>query len=153
VQIDSVNVVVRSHYPPFFARLGAYDVALLHDLLYGKRRVFAEYWAHEASIVDFERWPLLRRRMDRARAGDGTWGNVARVGREVRALVKAVRKRIVKEGALAARLSTTLSGTERLAGPARELGEQAAALGRPVSPDLLTELEAIRRSSAPPHDR
>jgi len=102
VQIDSVNVVVRSHYLPFFSRLGAYDVALLHDLLYGKRRHFAEYWAHEASIVDFERWPLLRWRMERARDGRGTWGNIARAGREQRALVKAVRERIAKEGPLAA---------------------------------------------------
>jgi uncharacterized protein YcaQ len=102
VQIDSVNVLMRSHYLPFFSRLGAYDVKTLDDLLYGKRRAFAEYWAHEASIVGLERWPLLRWRMLRARAGDGMWGNVARVARERPELVAAVRARIDAEGPMAA---------------------------------------------------
>jgi uncharacterized protein YcaQ len=102
VQIDSVNVLVRSHYLPFFSRLGPYDVSVLDDLLYGKRRAFAEYWAHEASILDFERWPLLRWRMARARFGGGMWGNIARVAAEQPALVEAVLARLRSEGALAA---------------------------------------------------
>ncbi len=102
VQIDSVNVLVRSHYLPFYSRLGAYDVALLDDLLYGRRRTFAEYWAHEASIVAVERWPLLRWRMLRARAGVGLWRNVARVNAEHPDLVQSVLARIGAEGPLAA---------------------------------------------------
>jgi hypothetical protein len=102
VQIDSVNVLVRSHYLPFFSRLGAYDVALLEDELYGARRTLAEYWAHEASIVSCERWPLLRWRMERAREGRGTWGSVARIASERPDLVRSVRDRIAAEGALAA---------------------------------------------------
>jgi uncharacterized protein YcaQ len=102
VQIDSVNVLVRSHYLPFFSRLGAYDVALLEDELYGRRRTFAEYWAHEASILACERWPLFRWRMERAREGRGTWGSVARIATERPELVRAVRDRIAAEGALAA---------------------------------------------------
>ncbi len=102
VQIDSVNVLVRSHYLPFFSRLGAYDVAMLDDLLYGRRRAFAEYWAHEASIVAVERWPLLRWRMLRARAGVGLWRNVARVNAEHPDLVQSVLARIGADGPLAA---------------------------------------------------
>ena len=102
VQIDSVNVLVRSHYLPFFSRLGAYDTVVLDELLYGKRRAFAEYWAHEASIVDFERWALLRWRMARARTGAGMWSGVARISRERPELVARVRERIAADGALAA---------------------------------------------------
>lgn len=102
VQIDSVNVLQRSHYLPFYSRLGAYDTALLDDMLYGSRRVFAEYWAHEASIVNFERWSLLRWRMKRARDGRGTWGNVARIYATEPALVERVRARIERDGPLAA---------------------------------------------------
>lgn len=102
VQIDSVNVVTRSHYLPFFSRLGAYDTATLDDLLSGPRRAFAEYWAHEASIVDFERWALLRWRMERARSGRGTWARVARIDASQPDLVEGVRRRIASDGALAA---------------------------------------------------
>jgi len=102
VQIDSVNVLVRSHYLPFFSRLGAYETAALDDLLYGPRRAFAEYWAHEASIVDFERWALLRWRMERARSGRGTWARVARINATQPDLVERVRDRIASDGAMAA---------------------------------------------------
>jgi uncharacterized protein YcaQ len=102
VQIDSVNVLVRSHYLPAFSRLGPYDRSLLEDLAYGSRRALAEYWAHEASLVPLDRWPLLRWRMLRARAGTGMWGNVARVAREKPALVEAVRARISEDGPLPA---------------------------------------------------
>src|SRR5258708_3520687 len=53
VQIDYVNVLVPAHYQVFFSRLGPYDKAHLHNLVY-RRREFTEQWAHEASIVPME---------------------------------------------------------------------------------------------------
>ncbi len=58
LQLDSVNVFERSHYLPFFARLGAYDKADLDRLLYRRRGDYIEYWAHQAAIIPIEHRPL-----------------------------------------------------------------------------------------------
>src|SRR5690242_14246917 len=61
-QIDSVNVVVRAHYVPAFARLGAYPMDALDTLTYRKRELF-EYWAHAACLLPMSLYPLVRYRM------------------------------------------------------------------------------------------
>ncbi|MGZ3497233.1 MAG: winged helix-turn-helix domain-containing protein [Vulcanimicrobiaceae bacterium] len=102
IQIDSVNVLVRSHYLPVFSRLGAYDRKILERVGYGKSRRLFEYWAHEASLLPIETYPLLRWRMQRARDGRGTWSNVARVGRERPDLIARVRKLVEENGPMSA---------------------------------------------------
>ena len=51
VQLDSVNVVSRTHYLPAFSRLGAYPREMLEDIAWGAKRPLFEYWAHEASLL------------------------------------------------------------------------------------------------------
>jgi hypothetical protein len=63
LQLDFVNVLVPSHYLVPFSRLGPYDRAALDRVVYGGRQ-FTEQWAHEASIIPVETWPLLRHRRD-----------------------------------------------------------------------------------------
>ncbi|MDJ0334418.1 crosslink repair DNA glycosylase YcaQ family protein [Salinibacterium sp. G-O1] len=77
LQLDSVNVFERSHYLPVFARLGAYDKALLDTLTFGRRSQYTEAWAHQAAIIPIESWPLWRRAMDARREPSSGWGRWA----------------------------------------------------------------------------
>lgn len=61
LQLDYVNVLIPAHYLVVFSRLGAYDRARFHKLVY-RSREFTEQWAHEASIVPVELWPVLEHR-------------------------------------------------------------------------------------------
>ena len=69
LQIDAVNVCVRSHYMPLFSRLGIYHRELLDRLAYKEEEIF-ETWAHAAcfvqlSVISFfvKEWP--NRSLDR----------------------------------------------------------------------------------------
>lgn len=55
-QIDSVARVVRSHYLPFFSRLGPYPRETLDRLFYSSPRMGVEYWAHAAAFVPPQTW-------------------------------------------------------------------------------------------------
>ena len=63
-QIDSVNVLVRAHYVPAFARLGLYPISALDSLAYSERELF-EYWGHEACLLPISLYPVVRYRMHR----------------------------------------------------------------------------------------
>lgn len=103
VQIDSVNVLVRSHYLPLYSRCGPYAVELLDRAAYenGARALF-EYWGHEASLLPVELYPLFRWRMERARSGEGTWRRLRRYATEHKPLVTAALAQIRERGPLGA---------------------------------------------------
>jgi uncharacterized protein YcaQ len=99
LQIDSVNVLVRSHYLPLYSRLGSYSHATLDERSFGqKKRQLFECWAHEASLLPLELHPLMRWRMARARAGDGTYVQMDRFGREERRYLKEVLDFVTRNG-------------------------------------------------------
>ncbi len=97
VQIDSVNVVSRTHYLPAFSRLGDYPREALEAEAWGGRRGLFEYWGHEASLMPLETQPLLRWRMARAEAGE-MWTGLSRFGRERRDYIDGVLKEIERRG-------------------------------------------------------
>jgi uncharacterized protein YcaQ len=99
VQIDSVNVLSRAHYLPFFSRLGGYPREALDALTDGRGAVF-EYWAHEASFLPVRLHPNLRWRM--ADAETQAWGSMTRVARERPGYVAALVERVRSEGPLRA---------------------------------------------------
>jgi hypothetical protein len=59
LQLDPVNVVARSHLLVLWSRLGGFDRNDLNALLWRERWLF-EYWAHAASIVLTEDYPIHR---------------------------------------------------------------------------------------------
>ncbi len=71
LQLDPINVVARSHQLVLFSRLGAYDLAHLDTLLWEEKQLF-EYWAHCASIVLTEDYPIFNRFMRYAGWSDRT---------------------------------------------------------------------------------
>ena len=95
LQIDSVNVLVRSYELPLFARLGPHSRALLTDLVEHRRELF-EYWAHEASFAPVELHPLLRWRMEAA-AGHA-WGRMQRMQRDLPDYVAKVYAEVAERG-------------------------------------------------------
>lgn len=56
VQLDSVNVCVRSHYMPFYSRIGPYSQDALDRWLNESGENF-EYWAHAAAVLPVDRYP------------------------------------------------------------------------------------------------
>ena len=112
LQIDSVNVLSRAHYLPAFSRLGAYPRDRLDQLTWGSGRMF-EYWAHEASFLPAELWPLFRWRMEERR-GRGAWGEATRLTDARPGYLEAVLQEVRDRGPLSAREisdATAVGGT------------------------------------------
>lgn len=99
IQLDSVNVLARSHELIPFARLGAYDPADLHRAIYAERGGF-EYWGHEASWLPMAEYRAFLPRMLQRRATPRGWWT--RIREEHAALYPRVLDRVRAEGPLGA---------------------------------------------------
>jgi uncharacterized protein YcaQ len=96
IQIDSVNVLVRSQELPLFARLGPHPRSMIPDAL-ADAELF-EYWVHEASLVPTRHHPLLRWAMQ----GEHRWGSFRRLEERRPGLVEQVLERVREAGPIAA---------------------------------------------------
>jgi uncharacterized protein len=97
VQLDSISTVERSHRIVLAARVGVYPRGTVSRLL-GQGRVF-EYWAHEASLLPVEDFPLFRWRM----RGRGHWGSHERALRDHPEVAEHVLEEIRARGPLGSR--------------------------------------------------
>jgi uncharacterized protein YcaQ len=97
LQLDSVNVLARAHYLPVFSRLGPYPMELLDGAAWAsavrRPRLLVEYWAHEASLVPVQDWPLLHSGAKKPGWWQGYGGLAARAPELVSAVLDAVRER------------------------------------------------------------
>jgi uncharacterized protein YcaQ len=110
IQIDSVNVLVRSQELPLFARLGSHPRGVLSAMA-NDAELF-EYWGHVASLIPVEDEPLFRWRMEAARSGRA-WAGIVQIQHRRPDLVDAIVEEITERGPLAA----SDFGRERRAGP------------------------------------
>lgn len=93
LQLDSVNVCVRSHYMPLFSRLGPYRAGLVDEMAYDDGRYF-EYWGHEASLIPTEMYPLFGHR----RQSRGTWNRFHEMMEEHPGYVEMVESEVIERG-------------------------------------------------------
>ncbi|MEP7356966.1 MAG: crosslink repair DNA glycosylase YcaQ family protein, partial [Anaerolineales bacterium] len=82
IQLDPISAVDRSHRLVWFSRAGQYTTADLDQVLWKDRQLF-EYWAHCASLVLTEDYPIhqrLMRTFGRSRTYYGTTRTVSPAG-------------------------------------------------------------------------
>ena len=91
IQIDSVNVLVRSQELPLFARLGPHPRTLIDDAT--RDGELFEYWVHEASLVPTDQYHLYRWRMREPYPWPGFRRRVQRQGD----YIEQVYQRVVDE--------------------------------------------------------
>lgn len=77
LQLDPINAVARSHLLVLWSRLGSYDPKLLDILLWQERKLF-EYWAHAASIVLTQNYPIHQMAMRNYGTGADLWSQKVR---------------------------------------------------------------------------
>ncbi|MDR1823751.1 MAG: winged helix DNA-binding domain-containing protein [Bifidobacteriaceae bacterium] len=105
LQIDTVATVDRAHYLPLYSRLGPYDRAVL-DRATGRRpHRLVETWAHEASFLRADLYPLFGWR--RTHPERFAWGRMVRAATEHPDIVEAVRGALTDHGPLTARQAQT----------------------------------------------
>jgi uncharacterized protein YcaQ len=103
LQLDTVNVIARSHYLVMLSRVGLYDRADLDALLYPDRKLF-EQWAHAACLIPVEDYdyfaPLILARRGRPHRW---YGNMEVLGEDPQAIMDGVLAEIKERGALASK--------------------------------------------------
>jgi uncharacterized protein YcaQ len=105
IQIDSVNVLVRSQELPLFARLGNHDRNAIPRAT--EQQKLFEYWGHEAAHLPVDLHPLFRWKMDAARTGKVTHWGLTSFYEENKAFVKRTLKHVATNGPTTSRVLST----------------------------------------------
>jgi uncharacterized protein len=93
IQLDPTNAVARTQLLVPFSRFGSYDPSLLDHLLWHDKSLF-HYWAHAASLVLTEDYPIHRQQMITWGRGETKW---ARRVREWMNANQALRRHVLGE--------------------------------------------------------
>ena len=103
IQIDPINVIARTQLLVLQSRLAHLEEKHL-DVLAWERKELFHYWAHAASFVLTEDYPLHKMRMKRFLYGDARWGERVRAWmKENDALRRGILAQLRKHGPLRSR--------------------------------------------------
>ena len=105
VQIDSVNVLVRSQELPLFSRLGDHDRNAIPEAT-SQGKIF-EYWGHEAAHLPVELHPMFRFKMNAARSGKLKHWGLTSFYADNKVFVKRILKHVEVNGSTSARELST----------------------------------------------
>ena len=105
IQIDSVNVLVRSQELPLFSRLGDHDRNAIPKAT-SQGKIF-EYWGHAAAHLPVELHPMFRFKMHAARSGRMKHWGLTSFYAENKAFVKRILKHVEVNGSTSARELST----------------------------------------------
>ena len=105
VQIDSVNVLVRSQELPLFSRLGNHNRNAIPKATESQK--LFEYWGHEAAHLPVELHPVFRFKMHAARSGKLKHWGLTSFYAENKAFVKRILRHVEVNGSTSARELST----------------------------------------------
>ena len=105
IQIDSVNVLVRSQELPLFSRLGNHDRNAIPKAT--ELQKLFEYWGHEAAHLPVEIHPLFRWKMEAARLGKARHWGLTSFYDDNKTFVKRMLKHVETNGPTTARELST----------------------------------------------
>lgn len=112
LQLDYVNVLMPAHFLIPWSRLGPYDRAAFAKYVYQSGEC-TEQWAHEASIVPADAWPLLEHRR---RCYEMHKNNPLRRIRNRNAYLDAALRQVEEQGAVTANDLPPVPGPKRKPG-------------------------------------
>ena len=98
IQIDTINVIERSHHIVFFTRCPDYKQTFLHELLARDKKIF-EYWAHAASFIAMKDYRFYLSTIEK-KPKRGSW--LSKWIKEHRNLIKKVKAQVIRDGPLSA---------------------------------------------------
>ena len=101
-----------AHFLVLWSRLGPFDCRHAEQFIYGSQE-YTEQWAHEASIVPVDCWPLLEYRR---RAYEMHNYNPLRKLRNRNAYLESVLEQVQRDGALTSRELPPVAGRKRRPG-------------------------------------
>ncbi len=108
LQIDPIRAVERTQLLALWSRLGPFDPSLLDDLQ--QKRQIIEAWAHCASFILTQDYPLFRRWIGRAYTNSSAWSQRVRAWMEANStLQEHIIERLRTNGPLPSKAFTDLA--------------------------------------------